>query len=105
MTIVIIGDKCHNATNLICDKPYKATNVIRDIPDNVTNVISDKRNNLTKATNVISDKRHKRQCPLRRKELMTFVAYLVGSSSSMLSTLIVPRFQLTTRQKGLMVHL
>ena len=51
----IIGAKRQNATNLICDKPYKASNVVRDKPYNATNVISDKCNDLTKATNVISD--------------------------------------------------
>ena len=40
-TNVIIGDKCHNAKNLLCDKPY-----------NATNVKSEKHNNLTKVTNV-----------------------------------------------------
>ena len=41
-TNVIIGDKRHNATNLICDKSHK-----RQKPYNETNIISDKRNNLT----------------------------------------------------------
>ena len=54
-TNVMMGDQRHNATNLICDKPYKAKNVMRDNPNKATNVISNKLNNLTKATNIISD--------------------------------------------------
>jgi len=51
----VISDKPNNATNVIRDKPNSATNVISDKPNNVTNLISDKHHNLPKATNVISD--------------------------------------------------
>ena len=81
-----MGNKRHNATKLICDKPYKATNVIKDKPYNVTNIISNKRNNLKKATNIISDNVTYAVCHLRHLSFMMFVVYDICCSAPVSAT-------------------